>query len=310
MCLYPKLIQNPKYKPNKKNGGNVPKWTDPRVNMVPIGCGNCIECRKQKAREWQVRLNEEIKIDRSGVMVTLTFTEHDLIQLTKDVFEELTPKSILENEVARLATRRFLERWRKKYKKSVKHWLITELGHENTERIHLHGIIFTDKPEEIEKIWSYGWIYIGKWVNEQTINYIVKYVTKIDKNHKGYKPKILTSAGIGKHYLNKIDSKNNKFKDDQTQEYYKTRKGLKLALPRYYRNNIYTEEEREKLWINKLDKNERYVLGQKIDISKNEYEYEQALKFAQQKNKRLGYGDNSETWDIAHYKATRKRLKK
>ena len=64
-----------------------------------------------------MRLNEEIRIDHSGIMVTLTLTEHDLIQLTKDVFEELTPLSILENEVARLATRRFLERWRKKYKK-------------------------------------------------------------------------------------------------------------------------------------------------------------------------------------------------
>ena len=48
MCLYPKLIQNPKYKKNKKNGGNVPTPQDDRVLLVPIGCGKCFECMKQK----------------------------------------------------------------------------------------------------------------------------------------------------------------------------------------------------------------------------------------------------------------------
>jgi len=37
MCLYPKLIKNPKYKPNKKNGGIVPELKDIRVLAVPIG---------------------------------------------------------------------------------------------------------------------------------------------------------------------------------------------------------------------------------------------------------------------------------
>ena len=31
MCLYPTLIKNPKYKPNKKNGGQVPPVLDKRV---------------------------------------------------------------------------------------------------------------------------------------------------------------------------------------------------------------------------------------------------------------------------------------
>ena len=48
MCLYPRLIKNPKYKPNKKNGGQVPPILDSRVLAVPIGCGKCLECKKQK----------------------------------------------------------------------------------------------------------------------------------------------------------------------------------------------------------------------------------------------------------------------
>ena len=56
MCLYPKMIKNPKYLPNKKNNNNPPEITDERVKWVPVGCGNCMECRKQKKREWQIRI--------------------------------------------------------------------------------------------------------------------------------------------------------------------------------------------------------------------------------------------------------------
>ena len=61
MCLYPKLIRNRKYTANKKNNGNIPEMKDLRTALVPVGCGKCMECRKMKKREWQVRLHEEIK---------------------------------------------------------------------------------------------------------------------------------------------------------------------------------------------------------------------------------------------------------
>ena len=201
--------------------------------------------------------------------------------------------------------RRFLERWRKKYKKSVKHWLVTELGHNGTERIHLHGIIWTEKKEEIERIWQYGWVYVGKWVNEQTINYIVKYINKIDLEHKGYEPKILTSAGIGANYINKSDSKKNKYAEKETKEYYTTKKGTKLNLPIYYRNKIYSEKERELLWLQKLNKKTRYVLGVEV----NEEDYEKTLEYAQIRNKKLGYGDLTNNWDKSEYKKQRSVLK-
>ena len=82
MCLYPRLIQNRKYLPNKRNEGNPPKVTDERVMLVPVGCGKCIECRNMKKREWQVRMLDEIKHDRTGKFVTLTFNEENLIKLS------------------------------------------------------------------------------------------------------------------------------------------------------------------------------------------------------------------------------------
>ena len=65
-------------------------------------------------------------------------------------------------------------------------------------------------------------------------------------------------------------------------------------LPIYYRNKIYTEDEREKLWIQKLNKEIRYVLGEKIDVSKKEGQnkYMRKLKAAQNLNTLLGYSNN------------------
>ena len=127
----------------------------------------------------------------------------------------------LDNEIATIAVRRFLERWRKKYKKSVKHWLVTEIGGQRYEGIHIHGIIWTDEKEDISKIWKYGHVFIGDYVNESTISYIVKYVNKTDEKHKEYNSKILCSSGIGRNYINRGDSERNRYKKEGTNETYK-----------------------------------------------------------------------------------------
>ena len=156
-----------------------------------------------------------------------------------------------------MGVRLFLERWRKEYGKSLRHWFITELGHQGTEHIHLHGIIWTDESlDQVEKIWKYGWVWKGKnvrgrivnYVSGRTASYITKYVTKMDKIHKTYKPKILCSAGIGKGYVNSMQFKNNKYNNNKTNEAYRTSTGHEIALPIYFRNKRYSEHEREQLW--------------------------------------------------------------
>lgn len=304
MCLYPKLILNPKYRPNKKNNYKPPKITDIRTKYVPIGCGNCIECRKQKANGWRLRLTHEIKEDKKCYFVTLTFSNESLIKLIESTGIDES------NYLLSLAVRRFLERWRKKYKKSVKHFLISERGHNGTERIHLHGLIWCENKEDIEKIWQYGYVFVGDYVNEQTINYIVKYITKIDQDHKDYNTIILNSPGLGKGITKTIDFKNAKFDGKDTQETIRLPNGYKIAMPIYLRNKRYNEEEREQLWLNKLDQQKRYVLGEEINVSTQagEEEYLQKLKLAQEKNKRCGYGDNSQEWKKKPYNITMRML--
>lgn len=331
MCLFPRLMANPKYKKTKKNGGVIPAIFDERVRAVPIRCGECRECRKQKKREWQIRLTEEIRSTKlKGHMVTLTFSTKSLIELNKNYITKKIegtqgetikikiPIDTIEgydkdNAIATRAMELFRERWRKEHKTAVRRFTITELGNGKWEHLHIHGIIWTDKEKsEIQKHWQYGNVWSGKngrdtYVNEFTVGYIIKYITKIDIKHKGYKPIILCSPGIGDEYTKTIKSRDNEYKEEKTRETYKTNTGHKIALPIYYRNKIYTEEQREKLWIKKLDEQVRYINGIKYDISKGEEEYNRALAYAQEENRLLGYGDNVINWEERNYEKQRRK---
>lgn len=327
MCLYPKLLKNPKYRSTKKNGGNIPIITDERIKYVPIGCQQCIECRRKKARDWQIRLMEDIKTNKNGKFITLTFNNKSIKKLTKNVNNYVLHKGkrvrhkrnlkgyILDNEIATRAMRLFNERYRKEYKTAIRHWLVTELGGKGTENIHMHGIIWTDKDlNKIEQIWKYGYMWKGEnkqgkiinYVNDTTIGYITKYVHKTDEKHKTYRSIILTSAGIGGNYIQRTDAKNNKYKEEKTIETYRTSTGHKISLPIYYRNKIYTDHEREKLWINKINKEERWVMGEKVSIKEGIETYDKIVEHYRTINKRLGYGSNETDEARAEYERDRR----
>lgn len=314
MCLYPKLIKNRKYTINKKNGGFIPPVTDPRTLYVPIACGKCIECMKRKARDWNVRLQEEIKPNRNGKFITLTFSNESIQELCKHEKLKNLKGYELDNQLATLATRLFLERWRKKFKKSLRHWLVTELGHNGTENIHLHGIVWTNETyATIGKIWNYGFIWprpettVQTYVNSKTINYITKYVHKIDEKHKLYKPVILTSPGMGANYIKGHNATTNKYTPQKTNETYRTPSGHKIALPIYWRNKLYTDKEKESLWLEKLEKNIRYVCGEKVQADDTEAYYN-LLKHYREINKQLGYGDDTKNWELEQYEKARREL--
>lgn len=314
MCLYPKIIKNRKYTANKKNGGLIPPVTDERTKYVPVGCGKCMECRKQYGRSWQIRLLEEIKHNKNGKFITLTFSNESIYELCQRKETKNLEGYDLDNQIATTAIRLFLERWRKKYKKSLRHWFVTELGHEGTQNIHLHGLVWTDTDLNVLKaIWQYGYVWTGKgekqqnYVNEQTVNYIIKYVTKTDEHHKYYKSIILTSPGIGKQYLQTLNATLAKYKGSETKEEYTSPTGHKIAMPTYYRNHIYTDQQKEKLWLQKLDKEERWICGEKLDAT-NLKAIEKTLNWYRKINKRLGYGNDEKNWEREEYETQQRRL--
>lgn len=317
MCLYPTLIKNPKYKPNKKNGGIIPAVNDKRLLYVPIGCQECIECRRQKANNWKVRLLEDIKHNTNGKFITLTFSEESLTQLDNEISEKLKGYD-RDNAIATRAIRKFYQRWRKKYKKPPRYWVVTELGKTNTERIHLHGIIWTDTPKDIvQQLWKYGnmgwqktWQQENNYVSEKSIGYLIKYVTKKDTSHQNYKSIVLTSNGIGKQFTDSLRAKENAYKPTDTNTSYRLENGLKMALPIYYKNKLYTDEQKESLWIEQLNKEERYVNKERVSIKNGLQSYWALLKYNQKLNKEMGFGDGTKNWEQIEYEKQLRELKR
>lgn len=262
MCLYPTFVKNPKYKPNKKNKGKPPICKDRRLYYIPTKCGCCIECRKEKQREWRVRLEEELR-SNFGYFITLTISPEGIKEL-----EERTGLNwkLNPNEIATKGLRLFLERARKDTGKSIRHWCVTELGEEG-DRIHLHGVFFGQKSAElIKKHWKYGFSFIGQYCNSKSVNYMTKYMLKVDIKHPTFKQIVLASSGIGAGYMDRLDylwqKQNYKQIDVAT---YTFRNGTKMAMPKYYKNKIFNDKERERMWINNLNRGQLWIFGEKIE---------------------------------------------
>lgn len=292
MCLYPTFVKNPKYKPNKKNKGKPPVCKDRRLLYIPVKCGCCIECRKEKQREWRVRLEEELR-SNYGYFITLTISPEGI----KDI-EEKTGLKWKENpnEIATKGLRLFLERVRKDTGKSMRHWCVTELGEDN-DRIHLHGIFFGQKSAElIKKHWKYGFIFIGQYCNSRSINYMTKYMLKVDIKHPEFKQIVLASSGIGSGYFDRLDwqwqKQNYKRLEVPT---YTFRNGTKMAMPKYYKDKLFTEKERNKMWINNLNRGLLWIYGEKVKA--DDWETIDNLRSYWQKYGREIMGDNPIAWN-------------
>ena len=117
---------------------------------------------------------------------------------------------------------------------------------------------------------------------------------KDDIKHREFTGKVFTSAGIGSGYFERNDWKNNVYKRGETKETYVYRNGTRAMMPRYYRDKIYTETEKEYLWIEKLDKGITWVMGQKCKIDSKEYE--EALKYYQLRARQL-HGGTYRDWE-------------
>ncbi len=130
-----------------------------------------------------------------------------------------------------------------------------------------------------------------KGVGEASAGYLVKYMSKTDEKHKEYKSKVFASKGIGIGYLGRKDSKRHRYDGLDTKKDYRDRKLNRLPLPKYFRDKIWTEEEREWMFKSSMEEEKAYVLGQEIDISDMEgkIDYENAIIEARKYNKRMGY---------------------
>ena len=86
--------------------------------------------------------------------------------------------------------------------------------------------------------------------------------------------------------MERADAQNHKYKKGETNERYRTRTGIKLNLPIYYRNKLFTEDERELIFLDKIEKGIIYVMGQPVHRDDEKY-YLQLLEEGRKTEQRL-----------------------
>lgn len=248
-CLQPIPIRNKYHGVDLLSGEVLQSLPDSRDRYHMVPCGKCYECLRKKAADWRFRLLQELRYATHNdfFFVTLTFSDESLDALASD-----SPDTPL-NGLVKIAVRRFLERYRAKYGKSLRHFFITELGGK-LGRIHLHGVIIAPRclrpkttPHKVDipvftDLWSYGYTWVG-WCTQATMSYTLKYIFK---GTDDYRPIILCSPGIGRAYVNAAISWH---RQEDGRFYCVTSTGHKVGLPRYYSLKIFSDIER---WLRRM----------------------------------------------------------
>lgn len=212
-----------------------------QVRNVP--CGQCKACRLNKAREWSIRIMNEVLYHKNNCFLTLTYDDDNL------------PSS---NSLSKTSLRLFLKRLRKNLDFPIRYYASGEYGDES-KRPHYHLIVFGLSPEddifknkhydrksggyrcEMSE-WRYGMCFVGD-VTYDSACYVAKYTMKKvkGKNAKqhyedlGIEPEFSIMSlkpGIGAEYLR--DNCNRLKK----REYVVGKNGVKYGLPRYYKDRI------------------------------------------------------------------------
>lgn len=256
--------------------------------FVTVPCGKCPACRSRRASGWSFRLMQQEKIAQSAIFLTLTY-DTDFVPITKNGFMGLDKTHL----------QKFFKRLRKRHDRDavpIKYYAVGEYGG-ITFRPHYHIILFNVQSELIVPSWQMGHVHFGT-VTAQSVGYTLKYISKpgripLHRNDDRQPEFSLMSKGLGSNYL--TDAIVDWHKNDLENRMYCTLKdGKKIAMPRYYKNKIYTSEEKGYLKgvfeeKRKLDDYQKVVNGevptpfelqQKVDaaISRAKYRSQQKQK--------------------------------
>lgn len=258
MCLSPLTTKN--------------RYTD---ETCTFPCSKCPECRARRASAWSFRLMQQEKTSISSYFVTLTY-DTLTVPITK------TKRTTLCKRDVQLFFKKLRKAQRKaNIDRSIKYYLCGEYG-ERTQRPHYHIILFDanietmvnvndhlklkysnfDGKTEIHiKQWDKGHATIGQ-VTPASVGYTLKYISK-PKTVPMYKgddrlPQFsLMSKRLGFNYLTDEMIKWHT-SDIKNRMYCVMLDGIKLSMPRYYKDKIYNSIQREQIKQHFYDK---YVEG-------------------------------------------------
>lgn len=211
-----------------------------------VPCGKCVPCVKRRQSAWSFRLMQQDKVSTQAHFVTLTYDNAHV---------PITPNKFLT--VSKTDLQLFFKRLRyyegKISEKKIRYYAASEYGGQ-TSRPHYHIILFDCSPDSVIDAWKdrdgvpMGTTHFGS-VSAASIGYSLKYISK-----KGYYKRharddrfpefALMSKGLGKNYLTPTMIKWHEA-ELVNRMYCTTADGIKIAMPRYYKDKIYTKAERE-----------------------------------------------------------------
>jgi len=261
-CLNPIHVKHPTLRKSERDFRE--KYLQYNPDFKPyllVPCGKCDACRKRRAADWRLRMIREIgKKPRNDVFFgTLTVDRFHY-----DAFVKNTSYYI----------RKFLELYRFYAKKSLRHWFVSELG-EKKGRLHIHFLIFGLSPKVVKRLprtiyrnrgtdseytinktdafglfkslWKLGYVWIEHARGLESPGYIVKYMLKPNPHDLDFVGRVWASPGLGRCWVTKEVIKYYQYGDRPPLCSFRcpvTGRTFFYALPRYYINKIWEEEER------------------------------------------------------------------
>jgi len=214
-----------------------------RGQYMPLPCGKCPPCKKRRTSGWSFRLIKEGERSISALFITLTY-DTQYVPITKNGFMNLDLQDL----------QKFFKRLRKRTNEKIKYYAVGEYGSKK-KRPHYHIILFNSNKEHIIDSWTInnkpiGSVYIGD-VSSASIGYTLKYMCKESKipmhqNDDRKKEFSVMSKGLGKNYMTKQMIQWHK-NDLLNRMYVPIEDGKKIAMPRYFKDKIYTEIEKDKI---------------------------------------------------------------
>lgn len=184
-------------------------------------------------------MKEEL-ISSSAWFITLTYSSSH-VPITRTGFMSVNKKDV----------QNFFKRLRKAHPDEVriKYFCAAEYGG-RTNRPHYHLIMFNTDVSLIQDAWGMGHIHYGK-VSAASVGYTLKYISKgqqvpAHKNDDREPEFRLMSKRLGANYLSDNMVKWHKA-DLENRMYCNLEDGKKISMPRYYKDKIYTDLERQRV---------------------------------------------------------------
>ena len=236
--------------------------------MTQVPCGRCENCLKRHVSNWSFRLMQEDKHSMSSLFLTLTYDIKHVPFTQRANYMDLSPRDL----------QLFFKRLRKlhdskgSFSLPLKYYAVGEYGG-RSYRPHYHIILFNaeislligsteesyvkrgliqldGKKPYHHPVWPKGHFTIGQ-VSEASVGYTMKYVSKprkipLHRNDDRTPEFSRKSNGLGIGYLTKAMQAWHKA-DIANRQYCLLKDGKKVSLPRYYRNILLSEQEKDEL---------------------------------------------------------------